>query len=254
MLKKIALFLSVCCFCHAEVEYEIIPLSLAGQTFDLSMIRPRLGPNVKDQTISRVKVEDWRIRYNYYLNDPVSGQNFIMSQVTLTSPTFLSDSGYVLWYTPSASGGSDTGYVWSLDSDLRTINPMFSTCRPMSINNRGDVIYLDHKEGRNTVTLTILAPLGNKSISIGPLDSKTDVQGSSINDYRQIVGQFEGGRAFIWDENNGIRDLNLLIRENSGWSQLSYASHISNEGLIVGRGTYQGQSLDFLLIPINSGE
>jgi hypothetical protein len=45
-------FTTFCCFCNAHVEYQIIPLDSAGATYDLSMMRPPLGPNAKGQFVS----------------------------------------------------------------------------------------------------------------------------------------------------------------------------------------------------------
>jgi probable HAF family extracellular repeat protein len=58
------------------------------------------------------------------------------------------------------------------------------------------------------------------------------------------------GRPFIWSESKGIRDLNTLIRGNSGWV-LNSATDINIWGQIVGEGTLKGQPHGFLLTPRN---
>jgi Tricorn protease C1 domain len=58
------------------------------------------------------------------------------------------------------------------------------------------------------------------------------------------------GRPFIWSECNGMRDLNTLIRGNSGWL-LNSATDINVWGQIVGMGTLNGQPHGFLLTPRN---
>jgi probable HAF family extracellular repeat protein len=69
-----------------------------------------------------------------------------------------------------------------------------------------------------------------------------------INDFDQVVGYSEsasGSLAFIWDQANGMRDLNVLVTAN-GWV-LSSAAAINNAGDIVGTGLLNGQPHGFLL-------
>lgn len=56
------------------------------------------------------------------------------------------------------------------------------------------------------------------------------------------------GRPFIWSAQNGMQDLNTLIRAGSGWV-LNSVSAINTSGQIVGSGTLNGQSCGFLLTP-----
>ncbi len=51
---------------------------------------------------------------------------------------------------------------------------------------------------------------------------------------------------FIFDAVNGVRDLNDLIAEQSGWV-LTYARAINDQGQIVGLGTLNGQKRGFML-------
>lgn len=84
------------------------------------------------------------------------------------------------------------------------------------------------------------------------------VIGSSGNTLvRQVGGQDSSGgmpqvigRPFIWSERRGMRDLNTLIRSNSGWV-LNSASDINVWGQIVGEGVLNGQPHGFLLTPLN---
>ncbi len=56
------------------------------------------------------------------------------------------------------------------------------------------------------------------------------------------------GRPFIWSERKGMRDLNSLIRGNSGWV-LNTATDINVWGQIVGLGTFKGEAHGYLLTP-----
>jgi probable HAF family extracellular repeat protein len=55
--------------------------------------------------------------------------------------------------------------------------------------------------------------------------------------------------AFIFDMENGVRDLNDLIDPASGWV-LSFARDINNAGQIVGYGEFNGEKRGFILDPI----
>lgn len=68
-----------------------------------------------------------------------------------------------------------------------------------------------------------------------------------INDRGEVVGGY-GNVAFVFDQVNGLRDLNSLIPFNTGWL-LSQGIAINNRGQIVGNGTYLGQARSFLLTP-----
>ena len=58
------------------------------------------------------------------------------------------------------------------------------------------------------------------------------------------------GRPFIWSERTGMRNLNTLIPQNSGWV-LQSATDINVWGQIVGQGTRNGQPHGYLLTPLN---
>lgn len=75
-----------------------------------------------------------------------------------------------------------------------------------------------------------------------------------INDSGVVVGgsrpnMFDNGYAFIYDETEGMLDLNNLISSNSGW-ELTSASDINSSGQIVGGGIIDGKHHSYLLTPI----
>ena len=61
-----------------------------------------------------------------------------------------------------------------------------------------------------------------------------------INDKGEIVGNsitnIGGEAAFIWDKNNGMRNLNDFLPAGSQWTELVQATGINNDGQIVGIG------------------
>jgi hypothetical protein len=91
----------------------------------------------------------------------------------------------------------------------------------------------------------------------GPIDApQAAVRG--LNKDEAVVGSFgpapEGRRAFIWDKAHGMRDLNTLIRANSGW-KLEAATSINDRGEIVGWGDYgETENAGFLLLPVSPGK
>jgi probable HAF family extracellular repeat protein len=56
------------------------------------------------------------------------------------------------------------------------------------------------------------------------------------------------GRPFVWSQRKGMRDLNDLIRKNSGWT-LQTAADINLWGQIIGVGSFRGQKHGYLLTP-----
>lgn len=87
-----------------------------------------------------------------------------------------------------------------------------------------------------------------------PLDNDTYVNASAINIHGQIVGRSRRNpyvglmEAFIYDGTSTV-SLNSLIDPNSGWV-LNEATDINDNGYIVGKGTFQGVTTNFMLKPV----
>jgi len=101
---------------------------------------------------------------------------------------------------------------------------------------------------------------------LGTLAGDSSSVAAKINRFGQVIGSSgtavtlggpDGdvvqvtGRPFIWSELSGMRDLNTLIRGNSGWV-LNSATDINVWGQIVGDGLLKGQPHGFLLTPRNT--
>ena len=89
-------------------------------------------------------------------------------------------------------------------------------------------------------------------IDLGTLSGPTsNAQGININ--KVVVGLSDTpsvtSHAFIWDETNGIQDLNDLLPAGSGW-ELTFAYAINDRGQITGYGNVGGEVHAFLLTPI----
>jgi probable HAF family extracellular repeat protein len=75
---------------------------------------------------------------------------------------------------------------------------------------------------------------------------------NDINNFNQVVGILSGQtnfQAFIWDERNGMRDLNELIPKDSVW-YLEDALAINDAGQICAIGQYNGNRQALILTPL----
>lgn len=81
-------------------------------------------------------------------------------------------------------------------------------------------------------------------------DDYNEIYATDLSNDGKIVGtakKADGTRfAFYWDYDNGMKNLNDLIPQNSGWT-LNRANAINDNGQIVGEGTKDGKSRAFLL-------
>lgn len=85
------------------------------------------------------------------------------------------------------------------------------------------------------------------------LDADVANQPLALTHCDAIVGEFGAAsdfyHAFVWDEKNGQRDLNMLIPPQSGWT-LESAVDINDRGEIIGIGNHaQNGDAGFLLVP-----
>lgn len=91
-------------------------------------------------------------------------------------------------------------------------------------------------------------------------NSSYSSRAKSINSHSQVVGfagkidykkDIEDDKAFIWDPKNKLRYLEDLISKNDGWTKLTNADKINNQGMIIGSGLKDREDHGFLLIPLN---
>jgi probable HAF family extracellular repeat protein len=142
----------------------------------------------------------------------------------------VNDRGQIVGWSYISDSSDDVHAVrWTQSGTIRDLGtlPGDSVSSATKINFFGLII----GSSGNTVDVftTVIGGLGN-SFDTGPLE---------------VIG-----RPFIWSEHDGMRDLNTLIRRNSGWV-LHSATDINVWGQIVGEGTLRGQAHGFLLTPRN---
>ena len=152
--------------------------------------------------------------------------------------------GYRAIYWPS---GNTTGELlpqidylggeWSFAQDISTDGGMIAGYGQTG-NGAPPVVWIGDNGGWDVVILG----------SLGRVDGKA----LAINSAGMIVGECmfsqdsEEYHAFVWDETNGMRDLNNLVVMPEGWT-LQCATDINDWGSITGYGTVNGETHAFLL-------
>ncbi len=118
-----------------------------------------------------------------------------------------------------------------------------------AINNAGKIVGTSSSLSIDThaflftdgAGMTDLGTLGGYVSSAFALDTAGNVVGAA-QDGAGVM------HAFVWSATLGMRDLNECVPVNSGWV-LNEARGINDAGVIVGSGTFNGQTRAFLLTP-----
>lgn len=127
--------------------------------------------------------------------------------------------------------------------------------QPSGINNLGQVVgYVS--TGTSTSPLEAVLLSNGQATLLGQLGTPTAGTflsfADAINDSGVIVGigyTPAGYRAWVYDHETGMVDLNSLLTNGSGWS-LEVARSINDAGQIVGEGFYNGVRSGFFLTPV----
>lgn len=144
----------------------------------------------------------------------------------------INNSGKVVGSSRLLSGETHP-FIWDINSGMMDLG---IDGQATSINNFGDVVGYSGPYG--------FIWNANKGVtSLGTLEGLTYSNAQAINDYGQVVGSafnpppaFGSSRAFLWNSNQGMIDLNEMLPEGSKWRILSSAYGINNNGQIVGKG------------------
>lgn len=189
----------------------------------------------------------------------VRWQNGVMSDVggPASVGQAINDSGQVAgWATvyPEAHplNGEIHPIVWQQNGSATDLDPLGGSAGyALGINNVGQAV------GYSSVSTSSHAFLWQNSgrTDLGTLGGPFSTA-YSITDDGQILGASSPtsgtsyGHAFLWDSQHGMRNLNDLIDNSSGWT-LHDARQMNDAGQIVGNGTNpDGFQHGYLLTPI----
>jgi probable HAF family extracellular repeat protein len=174
-------------------------------------------------------------------------------QLTTLHPDGISSAAYDINNLGQVVGGvglgtsNNQGFLWQDSTAIELGTLGGSNSDAYAINDVGQVV------GKSqTTTGDFHAFFWDGAMQdLGTLDGYTTSIAYGINNKGRVVGTATtssgSSHAFV-RLNNGIRDLNNLIRANSGW-ELIEARDINNNGRIVGYGTVNGENHAFVLTP-----
>lgn len=158
------------------------------------------------------------------------------------------------------SGGTDAYHSFSWKNGILTqvVVPALAGYgdQAIAVNSAGQIVGIRYVSVGN-IGVGFRAYLWQSGLTsdLGALTTNSVDEATSINNSGQVVGFDNVGanyRAFLWDSQNGIQDLNSLVADTGGMI-LQFAQDINDLGQIVGSGIYaDGATHAFLLSPIAS--
>ena len=158
----------------------------------------------------------------------------------------INDADQVVGYMWSADHRYEA-FLWDTTHGIVRLTPSERFSSALAINNLGDVLV-------ETGSGYLVYHRRDRSFSKLPLGKAA---ASALNDEGQIVGASgpikDHFKAFVWDSNLGMRDLNSLIPADSDWV-LERAVAINNKGQIIGWGEHHGEDCFFLLNPVRPAD
>lgn len=119
----------------------------------------------------------------------------------------------------------------------------FGEQRPMDLNESNQVLL-------NSFPYQFIVSIWDNGIFKELWRGKFSTLSTSINNHGDVVGQ-KSSKAVLW-KNGELFFLDDLIEKDSGWSTLSEANDINDQGQIVGNGCYHGIYKAYLLTPLKN--
>ena len=171
-----------------------------------------------------------------------------------SSASGINDIGQVVGESNVANYLGTHAFLYSggIMQDLGTL-PGGSASSASGINDIGQVV--GESNVANYLGTHAFLYSGGIMQDLGTLSGGNVSSARGINDNGQVVGDsyvpfpHNVDHAFLYS-GGVMKDLNSLIDPSSGWV-LNQATGINAAGQIIGDGTYNGQSLAFLLTPVN---
>lgn len=176
-------------------------------------------------------------------------------------PVTINDKGQVLFMLVYAEDDFRLGFcVWDQGTLIHkhVPNDKQQLILPLCMNNLGDVVGVQSRESGNDTGMIWMHD--GRTVSFE--EQETEIVFTAINDLGQAVGlraKTENSlllkeeeiqtRAIIWDQENGIRDLNDMITLSEGDKDrvLTGAKDINNRGQILVEGETKGHEFCALL-------
>lgn len=231
----------------------------AGSMIDLGSLEPS-GAAVANDINDAGQVAGWsasasgtRYQAFVYSNGVMHGLGFLPGG-TYSYANAINNSGQV---TGSSSlGGSDPGYTsehaflydHGVMKDLGTLGGAIS--KGFGINDAGQVAGVSYTILGNSQDFRAFLYANGAMRDLGTVVPGANSWARGINNRGQVVGWYDvgTGRAFIWDQGNGMRDLNAMVDPSTGWF-IHAAYRINDRQQIVALGCKNGQYGAVLLEP-----
>jgi probable HAF family extracellular repeat protein len=237
-----------------------------GQMFDLGL----LSSVTYDEAFSvatDINEDGHIVGYSHTSENKIHGYYWTHEQGMVDMGSFtdgqsyaysINDNGVAVGWAQVSEKVAFRAFTWSVDKGLEELSePTGLSSAAYAINNHNVIA---GASGAGPLGQLLEAALWTKNghIALGSFDGFPFSGCHALNEIGQAVGwvyptrhcEMKKGRAFIWDETQGMQDLNFLIPEGSGWT-LHKALGINNDGEIVGCGTFDGKLQAFLLTPVD---
>lgn len=184
------------------------------------------------------------------------------SQINNSGLVVGSGSGGVIVFMPPGGTWAEaslihaTAYAGTSGGTFYS-GPFNDGSRAVAINDRGEVVAQDTYDAA-----TFVLDKNGHVTNLASLPGSANVLGVAINNSGQVVGSqvssdylgaligasnYNYLKAVLYT-NGQIVDLNSLLGPGSGWD-LTRATGINDLGQIIGQGTYDGQTMGFVLTP-----
>ena len=126
---------------------------------------------------------------------------------------------------------------WSFAEDITTSGSMIAGYGQTG-NGRPPVVWVDNGSGWDVILLGSLGRVDGEALAVNP--------NGVVVGRCKVSQDSDDYHAFVWDELNGMRDLNELVAMPEGWV-LEGATDINDWGSITGYGSMNGETHAFLL-------
>jgi probable HAF family extracellular repeat protein len=171
----------------------------------------------------------------------------------------INDGGTVVGTSELSAGGRQHAFFTDSSggaTDLLTRNSagsFFFNTFGQAIDNNGDIV--GHGDLGPNEHAFFASSRGGALVDLGVLPGAVSSFADGVNNLARVVGSLDFGagssRAFLWDAQHGMVDLNTLISsaDRSSWL-LSGATGINDGNQISGEGYFHGVLHGFVLTPI----